>query len=390
MPSVTTRRGLATLAAAAVTALTGLAASPAHAATADTLLILPDQGESAIYSFINSATTSIDMTMYELRDTTVVNDLISREKAGVQVRVILDAAHTSVNGSAYSALQAGGVGVTYSSSAFVYTHQKTITVDGAESYISTGNLDSTYYSTSRDYGVFDTNSADVAAIGQVFNADYAKTSITPSDGADLVWSPADSQTRLLALINGAQHSLDIEQEEFGDSALVNAVVAAANRGVKVRVVVENPSSYTSEINQVTAAGGTVTGYSDPSGFYIHAKAIIADYGTPAAAVFLGSENFSDNSLNHNRELGLIISDPGVLTGVESAFSADFGQTASGSVTVTNPGSQTGNLDHNSGYAQHTFSLAAYAGQAVTLKFTGTEDYTKQTSFVLDDTAINVS
>jgi PKD repeat protein len=48
-----------------------------------------------------------------------------------------------------------------------------------------------------------------------------------------------------------------------------------------------------------------------------------------------------------------------------------------------------NLDHNTGYAQHTFDLSPYAGQTVTLKFTGAEDYTKQTSFVLDDTAINV-
>jgi PKD repeat protein len=48
-----------------------------------------------------------------------------------------------------------------------------------------------------------------------------------------------------------------------------------------------------------------------------------------------------------------------------------------------------NLNHNTGYSQRTFNLASYAGQKVTLKFTGTEDYTKQTSFVLDDTAINV-
>jgi hypothetical protein len=48
-----------------------------------------------------------------------------------------------------------------------------------------------------------------------------------------------------------------------------------------------------------------------------------------------------------------------------------------------------NLDHITGYAQHSFSLSAYAGQQVTLKFTGTEDYTKQTSFVIDDTAVNV-
>ena len=99
--------------------------------------------------------------------------------------------------------------------------------------------------------MFDTDAADVAAIVAVFNADYAKTSITPSDGDDLVWSPTDSQTHLLALINGAQHSLDIEQEEFSDTALVNAIVAAENRGVTVRVVVEDPSSYTSEVNEVT-------------------------------------------------------------------------------------------------------------------------------------------
>jgi len=49
-----------------------------------------------------------------------------------------------------------------------------------------------------------------------------------------------------------------------------------------------------------------------------------------------------------------------------------------------------NLDHNTGYAQRTFSLSAYAGQTITLKFTGKEDFEKQTSFVIDDTAVNVS
>jgi hypothetical protein len=46
-----------------------------------------------------------------------------------------------------------------------------------------------------------------------------------------------------------------------------------------------------------------------------------------------------------------------------------------------------NLDHNTGYTQHTFNLAAYAGQSITLKFTGSEDSTQQTSFVIDDTAL---
>jgi serine protease len=49
-----------------------------------------------------------------------------------------------------------------------------------------------------------------------------------------------------------------------------------------------------------------------------------------------------------------------------------------------------NLNHASGYQSHTFSLAAYAGQTVTLKFTGTEDVSLQTSFVLDDITVTVS
>ncbi len=49
-----------------------------------------------------------------------------------------------------------------------------------------------------------------------------------------------------------------------------------------------------------------------------------------------------------------------------------------------------NLNHVSGYAQHSFSLASYIGQTITLKFTGTENSSAQTSFVLDDAALNVS
>ncbi|MFR9798758.1 protease pro-enzyme activation domain-containing protein [Streptomyces sp. MS06] len=49
-----------------------------------------------------------------------------------------------------------------------------------------------------------------------------------------------------------------------------------------------------------------------------------------------------------------------------------------------------NLNAASGYVQKSFDLSSYAGQTVTLKFTGTEDYSAQTSFVVDDTALNVS
>lgn len=49
-----------------------------------------------------------------------------------------------------------------------------------------------------------------------------------------------------------------------------------------------------------------------------------------------------------------------------------------------------NLNHNSGYVQKSFNVSSLAGQTVTIKFTGTEDSSLATSFVIDDTALSVS
>lgn len=45
-----------------------------------------------------------------------------------------------------------------------------------------------------------------------------------------------------------------------------------------------------------------------------------------------------------------------------------------------------NLNHG-GYTQRSFAVGSYAGQSVTLTFTGTEDSSLQTSFVIDDAAL---
>ncbi|MFD4874145.1 phospholipase D-like domain-containing protein [Streptomyces sp. NPDC058420] len=305
-----------------------VSAVPANAATY-TAFAFSQSGttQPTIYDFIDSATSSLDMTMYELEDTTAVNDLIALEKKGVTVRVVLDRAHQSANSSAYTALTNAGAGVVWSPSAFVYTHQKTITVDGTKSLVLTGNLTSQYYSTGRDYGVFTDDTRDVAAIEKVFDADYAGTSVTPTDGDHLLWSPTDSRSRLLTVINAATKTLDVEELEFSDSTVVNAIVARAKAGVTVRVVLETPADYSSEVSAIKAAGGKVVGYSDPDGFYIHAKAMVADYGLSTQEVEAGSMNISSNSLSNNRELGIILTGTGVAqsvaTTIETTFKSDY-------------------------------------------------------------------
>ncbi|MGW2958306.1 putative Ig domain-containing protein [Streptomyces sp. NPDC001220] len=49
-----------------------------------------------------------------------------------------------------------------------------------------------------------------------------------------------------------------------------------------------------------------------------------------------------------------------------------------------------NLNAATGYTQKSFDLSSYAGSTVTLKFSGVEDSSLQTSFVVDDTAVTTS
>jgi cardiolipin synthase A/B len=312
-----------TTAGAADPAATGPAGTAAPAQSGP-LITEPQAGFSPVYHLIKQARHSIDLTMYEFSDTKAEHDLGAAAQRGVTVKVILDQREKSHNSAAFDYLKSHGVRVVWSSARFEYTHQKTLLVDGSTAVIMTANLTSEYYSSSRDFLVLDTKSADVAAIGQVFNADFAHRSIQPGDGKDLVWSPTDSQAKLLALIGGATKTLRIYSEEMGDTTIEDALIKAAKRGVSVKVCGENTDGeYDSDFSRLAAAGVHISYYSSDHGFYIHGKVIEADYGTGHAKVFIGSENFSATSLNRNRELGLITSNQKVLSAIASTFAGDY-------------------------------------------------------------------
>jgi cardiolipin synthase len=296
-----------------------------HTGATYTLVTEPDQGLAQIYGLITSAKKSIDMTMYELTDVTVTDALAKAAASGVTVRVILDQnSEKTTNTPAYNYLEQHKVSVHWANPAYGVTHQKTITVDQSTSAIMTLNFTPNYYSTSRDFAVITNNTVDIAAIEATFNADFTNASVTPSTGENLVWSPTNSLSSLEGLISGATKTLLIAQEEFTEPALESALVAALKRGIAVTLVQEDVGNkYTATLSALKSAGAKIAIYTSNKGYYIHAKIMLADYGTPGAKLFLGSENFSTASLTKNRELGLIFSDAACMTGVNTAITKDF-------------------------------------------------------------------
>ena len=288
------------------------------------LLIEPADGLTTIYKLITGARSSVNLTMYELRDTTAERDLAADAARGVDVRVLLDRhLEKSRNSATYSYLAAHKVHVAWAPSGTTY-HQKTLTVDGKTSVIMTLNMVSADYSGTRDFAVIDTGRPDIAAITATFNADFAHKGITPPDGADLVWSPTNSQASILAVIKAAHRTLAVENEEMGDSTVTAALEAAAKRGVDVTVVMTADSEWNSAFAALRRAGVHVHTFPDSSSaLYIHAKAVVADAGRSGQQVFVGSENFSAASLDENRELGIRTANAAVISAISATIASDY-------------------------------------------------------------------
>ncbi|MEV0429816.1 M4 family metallopeptidase [Micromonospora sp. NPDC050495] len=118
------------------------------------------------------------------------------------------------------------------------------------------------------------------------------------------------------------------------------------------------------------------------------NAWLAGYGSTHTDTLAQSVSLPSGCTSYNFSFWLHIDSAESTTSVQYDKLTVQVLNSSGSVLATL--ATYSNLNKAAGYSQKSFSLASYAGQTVTLKFTGSEDVTLQTSFVIDDTAVNVS
>jgi len=302
----------------------------------------PSSGYGFLDAAIDAAHHSIDMSMYELSDATIEHELIARANAGVDVRVLLNADYggTTHNAASYALLHASKVHVEWAPSNQIF-HAKYVVIDAHVAYIGTGNLETIDYSSTRDFWVEDVRNADVGAVTDTFNSDFAHVGTTSHAGG-LVWSPG-STTALVDLIASAKHTLLVENEEMDSASIESALRSAADRGVAVKVVMTASSSWTSALDSLAASGVHVRVLSS-SQVYIHAKVICVDCVAGAGTVFIGSENFSTSSLSYNRELGMITTTPRAVLAVDTTVDRDYavGEAVAGTQSNAPPTNASGN------------------------------------------------
>ncbi|MFW9806873.1 MAG: phospholipase D-like domain-containing protein, partial [Candidatus Thorarchaeota archaeon] len=141
-----------------------------------------------------------------------------------------------------------------------------------------------------------------------------------------IFSPDTSLDGILYCINAAQVTLDIQIPYFTNwnetgsvETILDAIIAAKNRGVTVRVISEEDYDY-AEVAGLFHANNIPIVWQDTRWFTAeHNKGIIVD----GRIVLISSINYSDNSIENNREAGVIIENQDIAQWYQEVFDFDW-------------------------------------------------------------------
>ena len=272
------------------------------------LIVLPDDSAKPILAAIEGAARTLRVKMFVFSDPSLRKAVVAAKRRGVKVRVMLNPARRSGeqdNEATRKALEQVDVEVRDANPAFALTHEKSMVVDEETAFIKSLNWTTRNLSETRDYAVVTKRRHEVAEIVECFEADWHRHSFDPREKSHLVWCPGPGRERICRFIDESKHRLFVQNERFQDMVIIEHLVRAARRGVKVDVMARPPHTLKRD-KLVEGVGGLRI--MDDVGIKIHklkhlklhGKMLVAD----GVAAIVGSINFAAGSLDGRRELAI--------------------------------------------------------------------------------------
>jgi phosphatidylserine/phosphatidylglycerophosphate/cardiolipin synthase-like enzyme len=287
----------------------------------------PDDGLPPVIDEIDTARCGIDVSVYILSNSDVIDALIQAAARGVRVRVMLEQYPFGGGGTqeeTMDVLTASGIEVRWSANDVRFSHAKFMVIDRSIAMVMNANLTASAFADNREFGATTTDEESVSQAQAIFDRDWNHEPVTPSEGP-LIVSPTNSRERYLDLISRADESIDFYAEVIRDPGIIAALLQAETRGVAVRLIVDDSIDEDSQESLVTLFEGGVE-IRLASGLYIHAKLMLID----DALAVVGSQNFTATSLDLNRELAIVLTDQATLSRCISVFERDWMRAAPGS------------------------------------------------------------
>lgn len=279
-------------------------------------IILPDDSAKPILDAITAARKSLRIKMFVFTDPALLKAVIAAKKRGVKVEIMLNPARRNGeddNKASRKKLTAAGITVNDSNPAFGLTHEKSMVVDDATAFIKSLNWVTENLNETRDYAIITDHPQEVADIVKCFEADWHRKPFVPRADSHLIWCKGNGRERVAHFIDETKHTLFVQNERYQDAVIIERLVRAKERGVKIHVMARPPHTLKKD-KLIEGVGGLRI--MDDVGIKIHklkklrlhGKMLLAD----GSRAIVGSINLAPGSFDDRRELAIEIHDADVV------------------------------------------------------------------------------
>ena len=281
-----------------------------------TLIVLPDDTAQPILDAIAGAQKTLRIKMFAFTDPGLLKAVLAAHARGVKVQVMLNAARRSGeddNAATRKALEKAGVPVKDSNPKFGITHEKSMVVDDALAFVKSLNWEAENLSETRDYAIVTDHPRGVQEIVDCFEADWHRREFKPGRSPHLIWCPITGRERIAHFIDGAKHKLFVQNERYQDAVIIERLVRAHERGVKIHVIARPP--HTLKKDKLIEGVGGMRIMADIGikvhklkHLKLHGKMLLAD----GKRAIVGSINLAPGSFDDRRELAIELDDEDVV------------------------------------------------------------------------------
>jgi phosphatidylserine/phosphatidylglycerophosphate/cardiolipin synthase-like enzyme len=178
-------------------------------------------------------------------------------------------------------------------------------IDDRIGFVESLNWEPRDLTETRDYAVTTTKKSEVREMIRCFDADWARKPFKPDPKSHLIWCPNNGRERIATIIDRAKKSLWLQNERYQDTVIVERLVRAVNRGVRVRIMARAPHKLSGK-KLAEGIGGLRIMHDVGAKVHLlhhlklHGKIVIAD----GKQAIVGSINLSPGSFDSRRELAI--------------------------------------------------------------------------------------
>jgi cardiolipin synthase A/B len=291
------------------------------------IIVLPDDTAKPILEAIAQAQKSIRVKMFLFSDPSLLDAVIAARRRGVDVRIMLNPERRDgekENSDSRRMLTEAGVHVNDSNPAFDVTHEKSMVIDDTTAFVQSLNWETKNVTETRDYAIVTTHKHEVDEVARCFDADWDRKKFDTGENSHLIWCIGNGRQRLGRLIDSSKHSLWLQNERYQDPTIIEHLIRAYARGVKIHIMARPPHKLKKEklvegVSGLRSLQDLGVKIHKLRHIKLHAKLILAD----DSHAIIGSINLAPGSFDSRRELAIQVDDPHIVHRIKKTLEDDW-------------------------------------------------------------------